>query len=338
MKSQPAARPWPADQIERRAVKALAPYARNARTHSDEQVGQIVASIREWGWTSPVLIDETDTIIAGHGRVMAAERMGLADVPVIVARGWSEAQKRAYVVADNKIALNSGWDDDLLRMELGEIAALDFDLSLTGFDPGELSLPGDEPAAAPEAVAHGALAERFGIPPFSVLNAREGWWQDRKRAWLSLGIKSELGRGGEAAASFQNQDKLDAFRHEAIPGGAGKNAVYRSRANLGSGAIEPPGGQGGMVNGLLDRRAKQKAARKAHPVPGGGGGAYGNAGGRADPKYDKGKPTKNGGVPANLALGKRLTDQVGKAKNGKRKAAAFGQDLMRGEHKVGGGK
>jgi DNA modification methylase len=131
---------WPADAVERRPVAELVPFARNARTHSDEQVAQIAASIREWGWTSPVLIDEAGTIIAGHGRVMAAQRLGLTEIPVMVAAGWSEAKRRAYVIADNKLALNAGWDEELLRLELGELKGLGVDLGLTGF--GELELDG----------------------------------------------------------------------------------------------------------------------------------------------------------------------------------------------------
>jgi ParB-like chromosome segregation protein Spo0J len=105
-------------------VAALVPFTRNARTHSDEQVAQIAASIREWGWTMPVLVDEAGTIIAGHGRVLAAQRLGLPEVPVMVAAGWSEAKRRAYVIADNKLALNAGWDEELLRLELGELKGL----------------------------------------------------------------------------------------------------------------------------------------------------------------------------------------------------------------------
>ncbi len=132
------ARGWPADSVARRPVASLLPYARNARTHSDEQVAQIAASIREWGWTSPVLVDEAGMLIAGHGRVLAAQRLGLPEVPVMEAAGWSEAQKRAYVIADNKLALNAGWDPELLPVELGDLKGLGFDLSLTGF--GELEL------------------------------------------------------------------------------------------------------------------------------------------------------------------------------------------------------
>ena len=105
---------WPADAVKRFKIDKLIPYARNARTHSPEQIEQIAASIREWGFTVPVLIDEAGMIIAGHGRVLAAQQLGLLEVPVIVARGWTDAQKRAYVIADNKLTENGGWDDDLL--------------------------------------------------------------------------------------------------------------------------------------------------------------------------------------------------------------------------------
>jgi ParB-like chromosome segregation protein Spo0J len=150
---------WPADKVERRAVAALIPYARNARTHSPEQVDQIAASIREWGWTVPVLIDDEGGIIAGHGRVLAAHKLAIAEVPVMVAGGWSEAQKRAYVLADNKLALNAGWDNDLLKIELGDLQAFDFDLGLIGFSADEIAgLTFDrsgltDPNEAPEAPA-----------------------------------------------------------------------------------------------------------------------------------------------------------------------------------------
>lgn len=100
-------KPWPADQVVRRPVAELVPYARNARTHSKEQVRQIAASIREFGWTNPILIDEASNIIAGHGRVLAADMLGVVEVPCVVARGWTDAQRRAYVLADN----NAGWDE-----------------------------------------------------------------------------------------------------------------------------------------------------------------------------------------------------------------------------------
>jgi ParB-like chromosome segregation protein Spo0J len=117
---------WPADHVERRSVALLIPYARNARTHSDAQVAQIAASIREWGWTVPVLIDEAGGRIAGHGRILAARTLGLDYVPVIVAAGWSEAKRRAYALADNKLALNSGWDEAMLAFELNDLTAMSF--------------------------------------------------------------------------------------------------------------------------------------------------------------------------------------------------------------------
>jgi len=126
--------------IETIAVDLLIPYARNSRTHSDEQVAQIAASIREFGFTNPVLIDGQDGIIAGHGRVLGARKLGMSDVPCIRLAHLSEAQKRAYVIADNKLALNAGWDDELLALELGELNASDFDLALIGFDAGELAI------------------------------------------------------------------------------------------------------------------------------------------------------------------------------------------------------
>ena len=113
--------PWPADKIERWPVERLVPYAKNARTHSPSQVDQIAASIREWGWTTPVLVGDDATIIAGHGRVLAARKLRITDVPVMVATGWTEAQKRAYAIADNKLTLNGGWDEELLGLEFGEL-------------------------------------------------------------------------------------------------------------------------------------------------------------------------------------------------------------------------
>lgn len=125
-------------EITYRKVGELVPYVNNARTHSDEQVVQICASIREYGWTNPVLIDENGMIIAGHGRVMAAQRMKMEQVPCIVLSGLTEEQKKAYVIADNKMALNAGWDDEKLKLELENLKELDFDLELTGFDSDEL--------------------------------------------------------------------------------------------------------------------------------------------------------------------------------------------------------
>ena len=129
----------PADKVEQWPIEKLVPYAKNSRTHSEEQVAQIAASIREWGFTTAVLVDESGSIIAGHGRVMAARKLGMASLPVMVAAGWTDAQKRAYVIADNKLALNAGWDNELLALELGELGDLGFDLELVGFTDEEIA-------------------------------------------------------------------------------------------------------------------------------------------------------------------------------------------------------
>jgi DNA modification methylase len=126
-------------EIVFRQVSALVPYARNSRTHSDAQVAQIAASIREFGWTNPVLIDGADGIIAGHGRLLAARKLGLTEAPCIVLDHLSETQKRALIIADNKLALNAGWDNEMLGLELQELAADDFDMGLVGFTDDELA-------------------------------------------------------------------------------------------------------------------------------------------------------------------------------------------------------
>ena len=120
------------------SVADLIPYARNARTHSDAQVAKIAASIREFGFLNPIIVDGASGIVAGHGRVMAAQKLGLTVVPVIEAAHLTEAQKRAYVLADNRLALDAGWDLEMLRVELTDLKGMDFDLSLTGFEIGEL--------------------------------------------------------------------------------------------------------------------------------------------------------------------------------------------------------
>jgi ParB-like chromosome segregation protein Spo0J len=121
-------------KIEYMKTADLVPYANNARTHSPEQVAQIAGSIKEFGFTNPVLIDEENGIIAGHGRLMAADKLNLEQVPCIRLAGLSEAQRKAYIIADNQIALNSGWDVETLRVEVERLSELDFELDLLGFE------------------------------------------------------------------------------------------------------------------------------------------------------------------------------------------------------------
>lgn len=250
-------------KIETRPIERLIPYARNARTHSEEQVAQIAASIAEFGFVNPVLIGADDVVIAGHGRLLAARRLGMTDVPVVVLDHLTEAQRRALIIADNRIAENAGWDEQLLRAELATLREENFELDLLGFAETELgnlldainvdtgtaqTHPGLQAGEANPPSQ--TLAERFGIPPFSVLNAREGWWQNRKRAWIDLGIRSELGRGApiggapmpmdrakaNESASFRDQDKLSAIQAQkrgkatAAPGGSPLPAADYSKS------------------------------------------------------------------------------------------------------------
>ena len=128
----------PALKIVYRQVADLIPYARNARTHSDEQVTRIASSIKEFGFTNPILIDGDNGILCGHGRLAAAKKLGMREVPTIELSGMTDAQKRAYILADNKLALDAGWDEELLRLEFEELRGGVVDLSLTGFTKDEI--------------------------------------------------------------------------------------------------------------------------------------------------------------------------------------------------------
>src|SRR6266436_2611369 len=131
-------RPWPADRLERWPIERLIPYANNARLHSEADLDKLAAAIRKWGWTTPVLVDEEGNLLAGHGRVAAAPRAEVTSIPVIVARGWSEEEKRAYRLADNQLAARASWDLEQLHNELRELKFTGFDLDLVGFDPDQL--------------------------------------------------------------------------------------------------------------------------------------------------------------------------------------------------------
>lgn len=173
-------------------------------------MAQVVESIREFGFTNPVLIDEENVLIAGHGRTLAAKSMGLTEVPAIRLKGLSDAQKKALRIADNQIALNAGWDEEMLRLELAELNDLDFELDLLGFSEDELdtfltaseiNLDGKEEETF-ERKTTGALVERFGVPPFSLLDSRSGAWQARKRMWSAEGIDSVKGREENLLGGF----------------------------------------------------------------------------------------------------------------------------------------
>ena len=179
----------PADKVEKWEIEKLVPYARNSRTHSDEQISQIAASIKEWGWTTPVLVDEQGGIIAGHGRTLAAQKLKMKEVPVMVASGWSDAKKRAYIIADNKLALNAGWDDEMLALELDEIGDLGFDLDLTGFSAAEIKelMFGEDNAEAEK-----IYSDKITVPTYEPKNKKppiEDLYDDTKAMDLIADIK-----------------------------------------------------------------------------------------------------------------------------------------------------
>jgi len=127
-------------KIQYKPIADLIPYARNSRTHDEAQVAQIAASIREFGWTNPILLDGNNGIIAGHGRVLAAQKLGEIEVPTIELGHMSDTQKRAYIIADNKLALNAGWDNEMLALEVADLKDAGYDLGLTGFSLQELDV------------------------------------------------------------------------------------------------------------------------------------------------------------------------------------------------------
>ena len=169
---------WAADKVERRSVSELIPYDRNPKIHPDSQIDDLANSIRQWGWTIPILIDEGGQVIAGHGRLFAAERMGIEEVPCMVAEGWTEEQKRAYVIADNKLAEGSEWDTGVYFQELKAISAEGFDMSLMGLSE-DLSFldykPSLEPTMNIRSVDEDALERASG----NMSNQIEGIKTDR---------------------------------------------------------------------------------------------------------------------------------------------------------------
>ena len=193
-------------KVEMLAVEKITPYARNPRINSGAPVAKVKASLKEFGWQQPIVVDKDMVIVVGHTRYAAALELGMKTVPVHIAKDLTATQIKAYRLADNRTGAEAQWDMELLNLEIQDLKELDFDLDLTGFNPDELAgieLDG-EPATegdtdSESSEARQTMAERFGIPPFSVLNAREGWWQSRKQAWIAMGLQSELGRGENLA-------------------------------------------------------------------------------------------------------------------------------------------
>ena len=196
-------KPTGTQQVEQVPTSDLVPYARNARTHSDAQVAQIAGSIQEFGFCNPVLIDKANGIIAGHGRVRAADLLKLATVPCIRLDHLTDAQKRAYILADNRIALSSGWDEAMLANELQDLHADEIDLGLTGFDAGELSRLlglGDEEIDLPdmpETTSH------------TVVVRYEPTDKEMLTKWLGISDFSEQGLGKKIIERIRNAAASD---------------------------------------------------------------------------------------------------------------------------------
>ena len=207
-------------KIETIKTTALIPYARNSRSHSESQVAQIAGSIREFGFTNPVLIDADNGIIAGHGRVMAAGLLGLASVPCIRLAHLTDTQKRAYIIADNKLALNAGWDEEMLALELGELKDEDFDLSLIGFDETEL---GDLMAETTEGETDPDEVPEPPVDPVTVLG--DVWVMGNHR--LMCGDSTEI----DAMHKLMNGKKA-ALLHADPPYGMGKQKDGVENDNL----------------------------------------------------------------------------------------------------------
>ena len=278
-KKSNGAESWPASKVELWSIDRIKPYDKNPRTHSDSQVDLIAASMRTDGVTQPILVDDAGVIIAGHGRRLGAIKNGYQQYPVVIARGWSEEQKRAVRVKDNQITLLSGWDTELIKGEIASLKLSGYDLHLLGFGDAELVQfsTGVEPAAEPRA----SLAERFGVVPFSVLNAREGWWQARKDAWIKLGIQSELGRGDTSSTSARvGPDEAPTYRtiggrkaNATVGGSALPAADYKKSKSRGDGrgrAI-PGGSREPLARAKNGEQSvfKAKPRYKPNAIPGG---------------------------------------------------------------------
>ena len=182
-------------EIKYLPINSIVGYVNNTRTHSQEQINQVKSSISEFGMVNPIGLHK-NVILSGHCRWEALKQLDYKEVPTVDLSHLTEAQKKAYIIADNKLALNAGWNEELLKIELESLQELDFDLDILGFDDTEIDdiLVFSEELEEEKEEKQKKLSDRFIIPPFSVLDTKQGIWQQRKNYWLSLGIKSEEGR------------------------------------------------------------------------------------------------------------------------------------------------
>ena len=174
-------------EIEIVSIDKLVPYVNNARTHSAKQINKLRASLREFGFINPILIDRNFNVIAGHGRIEAARKEGVKKLPCVYVDFLTEAQRKAYILADNRMALDADWDEEALRTELEALKFDGFDISFTGFEESDFEdLFKDIPNLYGDDFNQASLAETFIVPPFSVLDSRSSNWTKRKQIWNRL--------------------------------------------------------------------------------------------------------------------------------------------------------
>jgi ParB/Sulfiredoxin domain len=241
------ARPWPADRVERWPIERLIPYANNARLHSEADLDKLAAAIRKWGWTTPVLVDEEGNLLAGQLRFAVAAKLGLKSIPVIVARGWSQAEKRAYRLADNQLAARASWDFEQLRNELQELGFAGFDVSLIGFELDQLETVlaglGSSGLTDPDSVPE--------VPDQPVTRIGDIWLLDDHR----------IGCGDSTSAADVAQVLAEAQPHLMVadpPYGVGYDPGWRAHRKLGNGKLA----QGRVLN---DDRADWREDTRCSP-------------------------------------------------------------------------
>lgn len=197
-------------KVEVEPTASLVPYANNANIHTEEQIEQIAASIREFGFNDPIAVwtnpDGKSEIIEGHGRVMAAQKLGLEELPVIHLDALTDEQRRAYTHVHNQLTRNSEWDWEMLADDMAE---LDFDWEELGFQSVALDdwSGGESSLSEGEESGSGVIAGKFGIVPYSVIRTTDANWAERKRRWIAMGLRSEKGRGGGLAFNIRNFGK-----------------------------------------------------------------------------------------------------------------------------------
>jgi DNA modification methylase len=240
-------RPWPADRVERWPIERLIPYANNARLHTEADLDKLAAAIRKWGWTMPVLVDEEGNLLAGHARIAAAPRAGVTSIPVIVARGWSEEEKRGYRLADNQLAARASWDFEQLRNELQELGFAGFDVGLIGFEPDQLETVlaglGSSALTDPDSVPE--------VPDQPVSRLGDIWLLGNHR----------VGCGDSTSAADVTPVLAASEPHLMIadpPYGVGYEPFWRARQNLSRGKLA----QGKVLN---DDRADWREAYELFP-------------------------------------------------------------------------